>query len=167
MSNSKHKPAGAIAAKYEVVFQQMKQINTTSGFGRAVKRERAPHLPHIVLSMGASGGAAASTVGKVAIDFIAGPSSGGGGGWGGGVGGGSFQDSFYRNGGDAAASSSSFADGGGGGGGDFGSSSTAPVPAAQWACPRKGRELCAHGVQRRYEYPRIQRAGLHQYARLD
>jgi len=52
MSISKHKPAGAPAAVYEVDFLSMKQINIASGFKRGVKRENAPQLADIVLSVG-------------------------------------------------------------------------------------------------------------------
>ena len=119
ISASKHKPAGALAAKYEVHFQRMVQLNATSGFERAVKREKAPHLPRIVLSVGAGGGSAASSpptpagAGKVEIDFVAHPSLDGGGGSGGGGGG-------------ARASSA--------GGGARASGSTIAAPLADWSC---------------------------------
>ena len=59
MSDSKHKPDGALAAIYEVAFSTMKQVNTTSKFERDVKRKKAPHLRDIVLSAGGSAAAAA------------------------------------------------------------------------------------------------------------
>lgn len=119
MSASKHKPAGALAAKYEVHFQRMVQLNTTSGFERAVKRKKAAHLPRIVLSVGAGGGSAASSpptsagAGKVKIDFVAHASLDGGG-------------SSGSGGGGARAS--------GGGGGARASGGTVAAPLADWSC---------------------------------